>query len=141
MKHYNRALDRMTLAMAYAVKGESTKAAKMFASAIKEPDVKRAIATLEASNSSAFAVVQAAAKKKVAASKKVTAGDDLDMGDEEDLDALIGDDAPAEEVEEEEVEEAAFDEDEDEEDEGFDDAEFAKVLASMTKPAAKPKRK
>lgn len=157
MKKYNRALDCVTLAMAFAAKGKVVESAKMFTKAMAQPDVKRAIATLEASNQQAFAIeasaqkteteakqrLSATAKKpKVTAAKKVTAGDDIDMGDDEDLDALLGDDMPEED--EGEMAEAAVDEDEmdEEDDEGdFDGAEFAKVLAGMTKPVQKAKRK
>lgn len=133
MKHYNRALDCITLAMAYAAKGQVTASARMFTKAMAQPDVKRGIEVLEFSNKQAYAKVEAAAKKRVAASKKVTAGDDIDMGDEEDLSALIGDDVE-DDTEEDmgEAEEAAVDEDMEEADD-FDGAEFAKVLAGMQK--------
>ena len=131
MRTYNRSLDCITLAMAYAAKGNVTASAKMFNQAMQQPDVKRAIATLEASNKQAF--------KATASAKKIKANDDIDMGDEEDLDALVGDNVD-EDFAEDEVEEAAFDEDDEEDDEEeFDGAEFAKVLASLTKPKAKSK--
>jgi hypothetical protein len=126
--------------MAFAAKGQVTAAAKMFTKAMAQPDVKRAIATLEASGAQAFATVQASAKtKKVAASKKVTAGDDLDMGDEDDLEALVGADAmemddDMDDDMDDSVEETA-DADDMEEPDDFDGAEFAKVMASLQKPA------
>lgn len=139
MKTYNRSLDCVTLAMAFALKGETVKAAAMFHQATKQPDAKRGIAVLEASNKAAYA-----ATAKVQASRKVTAGDDLDIGEDEDLDALI-DDASGDvgEVEEEVEVDSAMDEDEDDEEEEdqFDGAEFAKVLAGMVKAPAKASAK
>lgn len=113
MNKYNRSLDHVLLAMACAHKGQTAKAAKLFAKAIQQPDAVRAMAILEASNA-------AARKTEASANKKVKASDDLDMGEDEDIDSLI----------EDEPEEASMD---DEDDEDFDDSEFASVLASMTK--------
>ncbi len=123
MKVYNRSLDYVALAMATARGGDAAKAAKLFAKAIQEPDAVRAVAILEASNKQAFtaAKVEAKAAKTVAA-KRLKANEEFDMGDDEDLDDLAGG----------EVDAATEDEDEEDEDEGFD-AEFAKVLSSMTK--------
>lgn len=133
MKTYNRALDCMTLALAFSMKGDTKNAAVMFTQASKQSDAKRALAVLEASNKAAYA----ATAKVQAAARKVTAGDDLDIGEQEDLDALLNDDGGDVGEAEEQVEVDSPEDEEDEEDEEaeFDGAEFAKVLAKLAKPA------
>lgn len=146
MKVYNKALDFTLLALASAANGDMQKAGALLVKASRSPDVKRAVAVLEASNAQAFAGeqarVQAAAKAKakpeVKAAKRVAAAaapaktkvKAFDMGDEAEIDGLIGGDDADEgfvEVDEPEVE-AAAEEDEDEDD--FDVA-FASVLKGM----------
>lgn len=135
MRTYNRALDCMTLALAFSMKGDTKNAAIMFTQASKQPDAKRGLAVLEASNKAAYA----ATAKVQAAARKVTAGDDLDIGEQEDLDALLNDDGgdvgEAEEQVEVDSPEGEEDEEDDEEEAEFDGAEFAKVLAKLAKPA------
>lgn len=128
MKQYNRALDRVLLAMNEMRQGNHVLAAKMFASATKEPDFERGMAIIEASNKHAAAVeakareeaakLEAAAKAPVK-SAKVQASDEF----VEDLD----------------VEQDPLDEIEDEEDDGDDvgnpTEEMASVLARMVRKA------
>ncbi len=132
MKVYNRSLDYITLAMAKGRQGDVVQAAKLFAKAIQEPDAVRAVAILEASNRQAFtaAKVQAKAQVKaavaVAASKRLKANEEFDLGDQDDVEGLAGD--------EDTVIESAADEDEDDGEDGDDfDAQFASVLAGMSK--------
>lgn len=128
MKQYNRALDRVLLAMNEMRQGNHVLAAKMFASATKELDFERGMAIIEASNKHAAAVeakareeaakLEAAAKAPVK-SAKVQASDEF----VEDLD----------------VEQDPLDEIEDEEDDGDDvgnpTEEMASVLARMVRKA------
>lgn len=125
MKVYNRSLDYITLAMATGRRGDPVAAAKLFAKAIQEPDCVRAVAILEASNKQAFTAAKVQAKTAVAASKRLKANEEFDMGEDADLEGLAGDDETV-------VESAAEDEDDEEEGDDFD-AQFANVLASMTK--------
>jgi hypothetical protein len=133
MKQYNKSLDFITLAMATARKGNMKLAARLFASAVKEPDAKRAIGILEASNKQAYQAITAARKPVVAAE------DDMDYGDESDIEDLVGD--GGEEEEEGEQMEVESAEEEDDEEDDFDDEAFASVLASMVQVKAKPAAK
>ncbi len=54
MKTYNRALDYTVLALDELRKGKPVLAARLLATAVQQPDLEQAIATLEASNSYAF---------------------------------------------------------------------------------------
>ena len=56
MRKYNKALDYMVLSMAAMLKGDHTQAARLFASAAVQADVKDAIKVLEVSNAHAFAI-------------------------------------------------------------------------------------
>ncbi len=161
MKHYNRSLDYVALAMAHGRNGNVEKAAKLFAKAIAAPDAVRAVAILETSNKMAFAKVQAAAKKETAAAAKAAPAKEVkaaakapvtakakptkveaefDMGEDDDIDDLVADDeeddgeddAP-EDDSDDEVDAGA----EDDEDEETFDEQFAAVLSSLQKPKSK----
>ena len=74
MLKYNRALDCMALAaQAFQRDGDEVLAARLFAKAMKQPDVQAAINTIEATNRHAFAQLEASkvqANAKPAASAK-----------------------------------------------------------------------
>lgn len=139
MKTYNRTLDYMALAVEQYGLGRVKTAAKLLVKAASQPDVKAAIAIIEASNNSAYAAREAA---RVAASKKTTAkrttvraAEDTALrslvGDIDELDDVAED----EEGDEEEVEAELEPEGEPEEveDESLDE-NFAKVLSAMQRP-------
>ncbi|BAG41582.1 hypothetical protein [Ralstonia phage phiRSL1] len=137
---YNRALDfLMTAAVKYA-QGKPELAAKCMHKASLEPSFAHAIRILEASNAQAYqaqVTANAEAKAKVEAEAK----------EDEELEGLVGDadDMEDEEEAEEEVEAASEPEGEpgEVEDEALEIEEaeeaphekFAKLLASMKKPA------
>ena len=139
---YNRALDHVLLAIDAQQKGQPLTAAKHFARAGQEPDIKDAIRILEASNAQAQAQerTKIAATKRIKASEEVMEDDDVAEGTNDGLPPEIEaeeDDVEIEEVDEDdEVEVLSGDLDELEdsaytaEDEA-DIAEFAAVLASM----------
>jgi len=138
MNKHNRALDFIALAMNQARKGNIVRAAKLFSSALDEPDHVQAIKIIEASNAQALKVeLTAKAEKLKAAAKptKVKAAEDEIEDDLEDdkIEALAEEDGEPEgepeEVEEEEMEEEDGDE------------AFAAVLASMRRKKAKPAAK
>jgi len=56
MQEYNRALDYTVLALNELRTGSPAVAARLLATAVEQPDIKRAIATLEASNRYAFSL-------------------------------------------------------------------------------------
>lgn len=153
MKIYNKSLDYTLLALASAANGDHKNAGALLLKAAKSPDVKRAVAVLEASNAQAFdaeqARVQAAAKAKKETKPEVKAGKvgaaqrvaaktpakaatqvkAFDMGDEAEINELIDSGDIDDDVDEAEVvEEAAV-----EEDEGDDDfnTAFASVLKGL----------
>ena len=138
---YNRALDHVLLAIDAQQKGQPLTAAKHFARAGQEPDIKDAIRILEASNAQAQAQerTKLAATKRIKASEEVMEDDDVAEGTNDGL-------PPEIEAEEDDVE-IEVDEDEDDEvlsgdldeledsadaaEDEADIAEFAAVLASM----------
>ena len=143
---YNRALDHVQLAIDAQQKGQPLTAAKHFARAGQEPDIKDAIRILEASNAQA----QAQERTKIAATKRIKASEEV--MEDDDVAEGTNDGLPPEiEAEEDDVE-IEVDEDEDDEDDEVevlsgdldeledsadtaedeaDIAEFAAVLASM----------
>ena len=140
---YNRALDHVLLAIDAQQKGQPLTAAKHFARAGKEPDIKDAIRILEASNAQA----QAQERTKIAATKRIKASEEV--MEDDDVAEGTNDGLPPEiEAEEDDVE-IEVDEDEDDEvevlsgdldeledsadtaEDEADIAEFAAVLASM----------
>lgn len=138
MKTYNRALDFMALAMQQHAKGRTKTAASLFVKASQAPDVKAAIAIIEASNAQAYT---AKVKAEAAAKKPVKAKSEAVVAEKRQLASLIGDvddeefadDGEEVEAEVEPVGEPEKVEDEAVEDE--DDAEaFATALASLKKP-------
>ena len=142
---YNRALDHVLLAIDAQQKGQPLTAAKHFARAGKESDIKDAIRILEASNAQA----QAQERTKIAATKRIKASEEV--MEDDDVAEGTNDGLPPEiEAEEDDVEIEEVDEDEDEDDvevlsgdldeledsadtaeDEADIAEFAAVLASM----------
>ena len=137
---YNRALDHVLLAIDAQQKGQPLTAAKHFARAGKEPDIKDAIRIIEASNAQAQAQerTKIAASKRIKASEEVMEDDDVAEGTNDGLPPEIEaeeDDVEIEEVDEdEEVLSGDLDELEDSADTAEDEAdiaEFAAVLASM----------
>lgn len=65
MLKYNRALDCLALAaQAMHRDGDEILAARLFAKAMKQPDIQAAINVIEATNRHAFAQLEAAAKRK-----------------------------------------------------------------------------
>lgn len=147
MKTYNKSLDYVVLAMEQYTKGKPKTAAALFAKAIKQTDVKAAIAILEHNNAQAYT----AKVKAEASAKKPTK---VKAAEEEAIDSLVGDLGELgdddEEVEgEEEMETEAATEDEEPEaaeDEAIEEedetpAAFARALASLTKEPAKKARK
>jgi hypothetical protein len=116
MKKYNRALDYTVLALAELQAGKPVLAARLLASAVKEPDIGDAIAILEASNRHAHKTTVAAAAAAVkkpaaqptvalASKKRLTASDEFPFkGGEEveaetdDLDGTDFDSDPLDEV-------------------------------------------
>ncbi len=118
---YNRALDHVLLAIDAQQKGQPLTAAKHFARAGQEPDIKDAIRILEASNAQAQAQerTKIAATKRIKASEEVMEDDDVADGTNDGLPPEI--EAEEDDVEIEEVDED--DEDEDDEDEEDDDDE------------------
>ena len=141
---YNRALDHVLLAIDAQQKGQPLTAAKHFARAGQEPDIKDAIRILEASNAQA----QAQERTKIAATKRIKASEEV--MEDDDVAEGTNDGLPPEiEAEEDDVEIEEVDEDEDEDEEVLsgdldeledgantaedeaDIAEFAAVLASM----------
>ena len=138
---YNRALDHVLLAIDAQQKGQPLTAAKHFARAGQEPDIKDAIRILEASNAQA----QAQERTKIAATKRIKASEEV--MEDDDVAEGTNDGLPPEiEAEEDDVE-IEVDEDEDDEvlsgdldeledsadtaEDEADIAEFAAVLASM----------
>lgn len=162
---YNKALDLILAASVKAHAGNTVLAAKLMATAIREPDFARGMQILEASNANAegapvietaapkkavkAAVAAPAAKPKVQARKATAAVEDeddaeFDMGgDDADLEVLVGEGDDDNDGDEDEVD-AGFEEDEEDEDDEdpvLDSAEFAAVLASMAPRRAAPKRR
>ena len=132
MKQYNRALDYTVLALAELTAGKPALAARLLATAAKQPDVKRAIAILEASNKHA-----AALEAKVVTAAEFPFANELDADFDEDPLSEVDEDADY-------GIEADSDVEDDEEDEGDDDEEdmsleeapaetMARVLSSMTR--------
>ena len=138
---YNRALDHVLLAIDAQQKGQPLTAAKHFARAGQEPDIKDAIRILEASNAQA----QAQERTKIAAATRIKASEEV--MEDDDVAEGTNDGLPPEiEAEEDDVE-IEVDEDEDDEvlsgdldeledsadtaEDEADIAEFAAVLASM----------
>lgn len=148
MKQYNRALDLMALAAVKFTEGKTTLAAGLMVKATKEPSFARAIAIIEASNGQAYTTAKTAAKVK--AKKRALASEE-----DKALEGLIGEQDDVAEEEEhgepegepEDVEDDSIGEEavEDTEEEGEESAvgasSFARVLASMSKPKVKAKRK
>jgi len=106
MKQYNRALDFMSLSAVQLQAGNTTRAAKLLAKAVKEPSFARAIQIIEASNAQAYRAHSRARTVRAA--------------EEEALDSLVTDldDDEGDDMEEVEVEETAS-------------TQFARVLRSM----------
>jgi hypothetical protein len=139
MKTYNRALDFMALAMQQHAKGRTKTAASLFIKASEAPDVKAAIAIIEASNAQAYTAkvkAEAAAKKPV-----VKAKSEATAAEQRLLASLIGDvddEEFADDGEEVEAEAEPVGEPEKVEDEAVEDADdaeaFATALASLKKP-------
>ncbi len=138
MRNYNRALDRVVLAMDQLKKGEHVVAAKLFASALKEKDFDRAIATIEASNKQAFETEKAAkleASKKPAKEVKAKSEGgkrlkaDADDFAEDEMMAGVDDDAEDADVDPDPLDEIV--EDEVEEDIEAPEEAMAKVLSRM----------
>lgn len=132
MKTYNRALDYVAIAMDQHSKGRVKTAAKAFASAMTSPDVKAALAILEASNAQAFkAKLEAKVSTKVSVEAKAEIKQLARLfGDNEELNAAAFGEEPEPEGEPEKVEDEAV-EDEDKEDDAF-----ASALAAL-----QPKKK
>ena len=140
---YNRSLDHVLLAIDAQQKGQPLTAAKHFARAGKEPDIKDAIRILEASNAQAQAQerTKIAATKRIKASEEVMEDDDVAEGTNDGLPPEIEaeeDDVEIEEVDEDDEDEEVLSGDLDELEDGAntaedeaDIAEFAAVLASM----------
>ena len=140
---YNRALDHVLLAIDAQQKGQPLTAAKHFARAGQEPDIKDAMRILEASNAQAQAQerTKIAATKRIKASEEVMEDDDVAEGTNDGLPPEIEaeeDDVEIEEVDEDDEDEEVLSGDLDELEDGAntaedeaDIAEFAAVLASM----------
>jgi hypothetical protein len=137
MKQYNRALDYTVLALSELKKGKPVLAARLLASAAKQPDADAAIAILEASNAHAYKISAATKKSNVLSSKKrLTASDEFPFEDEvedeveAEMDDLSGD--PLDDVksdEDEEITESAMEEE--------PSAAMAKVLSRMVRNVRK----
>lgn len=148
MKDYNRALDYTALALDSLRQGKPVLAARLLASAAKQPDLKKAIAILEASNKYAFSKIQAKAVQ--AGKKRLKANDEFPFEDGQGEGELAADleDDPLDDVieEEDEVLEADADEDDNEDDEVEEEevteevvpasAVMAKVLSQMQRRKA-----
>jgi len=131
MKVYNRALDFMALAMDQHARGRTKTAAKFFMQASQSPDLKAAIAIIEASNAQAYtAKVKAEASRKTV---KASAENQALAALGADEDELCAEVEP--QGEPEEVEDTAIGE-EDAED---DSMSFANALASLKKPTVAKK--
>ena len=138
MRKYNKALDYMVLSMAAMLKGDHTQAARLFASAAVQADVKDAIKVLEVSNAHAFAIE---AKARLTASDEFPFEVEGEADDEDDEDEE--DDEAGEEMTVEGESDDPLDDVEDDleiEDEGAEEAPeetpavaMAAVLASMTR--------
>lgn len=115
MRKYNKALDYMVLSMAAMLKGDHTQAARLFASAAVQADVKDAIKVLEVSNAHAFAIE---------AKARLTAGDEFPFEVEGESDDPLDDVEDDLEIEDEGAEEAP---------EETPAVAMAAVLASMTR--------
>ena len=135
MKQYNRALDYTVLALSELHKGNGQLAARLLATAVKQPDIKSAIGILEASNKQAFEIT---AKARLEASKKVKAEMEKCAEIEEDIeenveeaDVDFGADPldDVEETTEAEVEEEMVEED--------PSAAMAKVLSKMVRKSGR----
>lgn len=132
MKQYNRALDYTLLALAELTAGKPALAARLMATAAKQPDVHRAIAILEASNKHAAAV-----EAKVVTAAEFPFAEELEGGLDEDPLSEVDEDADyGIEADSDVEDEDADDEDADDEEMSLDEAPaetMARVLSSMTR--------
>ena len=147
MRTYNRSLDYVALAMNELRAGKTTLAARLLATAVKQPDAEQGIAILEASNKYAFELQAKTKTTQLKAKRRITAseeGFDEDGMGEGEMAADLSED-PLDDVEDEGIEADADDldiEDDEELDADFEDADdeedaddaaatMAKVLSSM----------
>ena len=135
MRKYNKALDYMVLSMAAMLKGDHTQAARLFASAAVQADVKDAIKVLEVSNAHAFAIE---AKARLTASDEFPFEVEGEADDEDDEDEEAGEELTVEGESDDPLDDV--EDDLEIEDEGAEEAPeetpavaMAAVLASMTR--------
>ena len=135
MRKYNKALDYMVLSMAAMLKGDHTQAARLFASAAVQADVKDAIKVLEVSNAHAFAIE---AKARLTASDEFPFEVEGEADDEDDEDDEAGEEMTVEGESDDPLDDV--EDDLEIEDEGAEEAPeetpavaMAAVLASMTR--------
>ena len=135
MRKYNKALDYMVLSMAAMLKGDHTQAARLFASAAVQADVKDAIKVLEVSNAHAFAIE---AKARLTASDEFPFEVEGEADDEDDEDEEAGEEMTVEGESDDPLDDV--EDDLEIEDEGAEEAPeetpavaMAAVLASMTR--------
>ena len=135
MRKYNKALDYMVLSMAAMLKGDHTQAARLFASAAVQADVKDAIKVLEVSNAHAFAIE---AKARLTASDEFPFEVEGEADDEDDEDDEDGEEMTVEGESDDPLDDV--EDDLEIEDEGAEEAPeetpavaMAAVLASMTR--------
>ena len=128
---YNKALDYTVLALNEMTNGKPVLAARLFAKAAEQSDVKDALRILEASNAQAFTQLQASAKAAPKTRLKAEAEDEID--------APVEPEVEEEDLEGDPLEQVADFEDEEEPAEEVEEESpalaVAKVLASMQRKA------
>ena len=128
---YNKALDYTVLALNEMTNGKPVLAARLFAKAAEQSDVKDALRILEANNAQAFTQLQASAKAAPKTRLKAEAEDEID--------APVEPEVEEEDLEGDPLEQVADFEDEEEPAEEVEEESpalaVAKVLASMQRKA------
>lgn len=133
MKVYNRALDYTALALNEMANGKPVLAARLFAKACEESDLKAAIATLEASNKYAW-TLQASAKDVSKKRLRASEGDALDEAEDEMGEPKVTATEEEEDLDQDPLEQVADVEDDVEDEVDTEEtpaAQMAKVLATM----------
>ena len=128
---YNKALDYTVLALNEMTNGKPVLAARLFAKAAEQSDVKDALRILEASNAQAFTQLQASSKAGLRSRLTAEAEDEID--------APVEPEVEEEDLEGDPLEQVADFEDEEEPAEEVEEESpalaVAKVLASMQRKA------
>lgn len=129
MKTYNRALDYVALALQQHAKGRVETAAQLFVKAAASPDMKHAVAVIEASNAQAHSAKQVAKAQAVEAAAKAAKLEAAAAVEAEraQLASILGDSLPTAEFAATEPEKAE-DEAIEKEDKEVDAAAFAQAL-------------